>query len=132
MVAVKITCLDKSCCLGYNCIDTWYGNQQETWVEKNCYLSKKSYLIHLLPQLAWLLLKWLVYMSYYLGYNRVDTYDDKQEESFHEKYSVLSENHIWYIFVLIRIVDSKMTRVDKSFFHSYNRFDTWVGIKQET
>ena len=38
---LKLTCLDKSCCLSYNCVDTWVGNQRQSWVRKYCCLGKK-------------------------------------------------------------------------------------------
>ena len=63
LVAFKMACRDKSCCLGYNCADSWVGIQRECWVRKFVG-SVKIVFGKCLPQLSWLLLNWLIEISH--------------------------------------------------------------------
>ena len=80
MVAFKMTFLDKSCCLGYNCIEWCVANQQESWVEKYGWFGKNH---------IWYILASIIMITFIidlprksccLGYNHVDTFVGNQRE----------------------------------------------------
>ena len=74
MVDFKLICLDKSCCLGYNCVYTWATNQQESWVRKYCWFGK-NHIWYIFVSFKMIAFKMTcVYKSCCLGYSHVDTW----------------------------------------------------------
>ena len=92
---LKMTCLDKLCCLGYNRVGIWVDNQQESCLQKYSRVNKNHiwYIIVLISIVAFKMT--CLDKSCCLCYNHVDIWVDNQRESLVRKYYWLGKNHIW-------------------------------------